>query len=154
MTRILFVCLGNICRSAMAEGVLRQMANRKGLELEIDSAGTSNWHVGNPPDERAQIAMTARGIDISAQRARQVIPSDFQRFDYILAMDVANYARMAEMANRAELKKLHMFLEFTPNAGTTQVPDPYYGDPDDYDIAFELIEQACASLCASLQAKS
>lgn len=148
MNRVLFVCLGNICRSPMAEGVFRRAAEVRGLLplLEIDSAGTGAWHIGNPPDARARDAAAQRGIDISGQRARQVGPEDFEVFDLIVAMDRSNLASLARMAPPDLRSKIRLFLDFAPDAGADEVPDPYYGGEDGFTLALDLIENAAQGL--------
>src|SRR5262245_34127833 len=127
--RILFVCLGNICRSPTAEGVLRDVAAREfpGLPLFVDSAGTANYHAGEPPDRRTVAAARRRGYEISGLRARQVAASDFESFDYILAMDRANLAELTSMARPQRAAHLGLFLEFAADTAMKEVPDPYYG---------------------------
>lgn len=150
--RLLFVCLGNICRSPMAEGVFRRVAEEAGaIELfDIDSAGLGGWHIGQAPDTRAQEAAAARGIDISAQSARQVAPGDFTEFDLLLAMDGENYAELMRLAPRGEERKIRRFLDFAPGAGTEDVPDPFFGGKEGFDHALDLIEQAARGLFAAL----
>ena len=137
---ILFVCTGNICRSPTAEGVLRAMAGAQGIELRIESAGIGDWHVGNPPDERAQHHAKDRGYDLSAQRARQVRPSDFTDFDLILAMDRGHLRALERMAPREHRHKLRLF------AAGQDVPDPYYGGPEGFERVLDLVEAACRDL--------
>ncbi len=147
--RILLVCLGNICRSPMAEGVLRRMAEEAGLDdaLIIDSAGTGDWHVGHPPDQRALAAISKRGIDISDLRARQVGPEDFARFDLLLAMDRDNRADLLDMAPTPEdARKVRLFLDFAPETGVAEVPDPYYGGRQGFETVLDLIEAASRGL--------
>ncbi|MGI9394945.1 MAG: low molecular weight protein-tyrosine-phosphatase [Boseongicola sp.] len=144
MTRILFVCLGNICRSPTAEAVLRAIAPK----LDIDSAGTSNWNIGDPPYGPAIKAAANRGYDMSSLRARQVLPGDFNKFDLILAMDRANLSALEELQPETSSARLRLFLDYAPQAGTAEVPDPYY--TRDFEGALDLIEQAAKSLKASL----
>ncbi|QPC42307.1 low molecular weight phosphotyrosine protein phosphatase [Kaustia mangrovi] len=147
MRRILFVCLGNICRSPMAEGVFRAEALRRGMDhLEIDSAGTGSWHVGSAPDGRAVAAAAARAIDISGQRARQVASGDFTRFDLLLAMDESNLETLERLAGAEARNKLRLFLDFADGAAARNVPDPYYGGPDGFDHALDLIEAGSRGL--------
>src|SRR5579863_8582892 len=129
--RVLFVCLGNICRSPTAEAVFRAIAAREARDLEVDadSAGTAGYHVGAPPDARSQQAARRRGYDLSALRARLVAPGDFERFDLILAMDRENLSVLRRRAPREFHDRIRLFLEFAPQAGTAEVPDPYYGGP-------------------------
>ena len=148
--RILFVCLGNICRSPMAEGVFRRIAEEEGaLHLfDIDSAGLGHWHIGQAPDTRAQSAARDRGIDISGQCARQVTDADFDQFDLILAMDRENYQELVQLAPNGAHQKVRHFLDFAPKARTKDVPDPFFGGPEGFDHALDLIEQAARGLLA------
>jgi protein-tyrosine phosphatase len=150
--RLLFVCLGNICRSPMAEGAFRRVAAEEGVldRFEIDSAGLGDWHVGQAPDHRAQKAAGKRGIDISGQSARQVRREDFARFDLLLAMDGENYEDLAAIAPKSERHKIRRFLDFAPHAGTKDVPDPFFGEAEGFDRALDLIEEAARGLLAEL----
>ena len=150
--RLLFVCLGNICRSPMAEGAFRRVAAEEGvLDLfEIDLAGLGDWHVGQAPDHRAQKAAGQRGIDISGQSARQVGKDDFARFDLVLAMDGANYDDLKQIAPKDQRHKIRRFLDFAPHAGTKDVPDPFFGEAEGFDHALDLIEEAARGLLAEL----
>ena len=150
--RLLFVCLGNICRSPMAEGAFRRVAEKEGLldRFEIDSAGLGSWHIGQAPDTRAQEAAAGRGIDISTQSARQVSRADFARFDLLLAMDGMNHAELLELAPADARHKIRYFLDFAPHAGTREVPDPFYGGSEGFDQALDLIEAAARGLLADL----
>ena len=150
--RILFVCLGNICRSPMAEGVFRRVAEEKGLidRFEIDSAGLGDWHIGQAPDHRAQKAARSRGVDISDQSARQVVDEDFDRFDLLLVMDRSNYAELKARAPHEARAKIRPFLDFAPHVGTRDVPDPFFGGAEGFDRALDLIEAAARGLLASL----
>jgi protein-tyrosine phosphatase len=152
--RLLFVCLGNICRSPMAEGVFRRIAEEEGvLDLfDIDSAGLGHWHIGQAPDTRAQKAARDRGIDISGQSARQVKHGDFARFDLLLAMDEGNFQELVQLAPAGARHKVRRFLDFAPKARTKDVPDPFFGGPEGFDHALDLIEQAARGLLASLTA--
>ena len=145
-TSLLFVCLGNICRSPLAEGVMRHMASP---DLRIDSAGTGDWHSGDAPDSRAQAVAAARGYDISAQRARQVSTDDFAHFDLILAMDARNLDDLRQ--NPAFPGRAHVaqFLPYAGLASPLDVPDPWYSG--DFDGTLDLIETACARIAAQLQ---
>ena len=149
---VLFVCLGNICRSPTAEGVFRAFVERKGLidAIRIDSAGTGAWHAGEPPDERAQAAALERGYDLSNQRARQIRDSDFDQFDLILAMDHANYMDLREQCPYPELHKIKMFLSFASGAVEEEVPDPYFGHGDGFQHVLDLAENASEGLLAHL----
>ena len=150
--RLLFVCLGNICRSPMAEGAFRHVAAEQGVldRFEIDSAGLGSWHVGQAPDHRAQKATDQRGIDISGQSARQIRSSDFTSFDLLLAMDGSNYGELAQLAPKSERHKIRRFLDFAPHAGTKDVPDPFFGEAEGFDRALDLIDEAARGLLAEL----
>jgi protein-tyrosine phosphatase len=150
--RILFVCLGNICRSPMAEGVFRRVAEEEGLidRFEIDSAGLGDWHIGQAPDHRAQKAARSRGVEISDQSARQVVDEDFERFDLLLVMDRSNYAELKARAPHDARAKIRPFLDFAPHVGTSDVPDPFFGGAEGFDHALDLIEAAARGLLASL----
>ena len=147
MTRVLFVCMGNICRSPTAEGVFRHKVAAAGLEdrIEIDSAGTHAYHVGNPPDPRAQNAARKRGIDLSDLRARKVTPEDFRRFDYVIAMDASNHDDLRAICPPGYEDRLHMFLDFG-HGDASEVPDPYYGSGNGFEIVLDLIEDASEGL--------
>ncbi len=152
---MLFVCLGNICRSPTAEGVLRELAAREapGLSLEIDSAGTADYHIGSPPDPRSQSAARDRGIDISGLRARQIEPRDFERFDYILAMDGENLAQLERLRPRDSRAHVELFMRFAPQLGEPEVPDPYYGGPADFERVLDLTTAAARGLIAAIRAE-
>lgn len=151
MVRVLFVCLGNICRSPMAEGVLRVKAQGAGLALDVASAGTGDWHVGEAPDLRAQEAAAARGYDISALRGRQVTRTDFSRFDYLLAMDRKNLAHLQRLAPTSFNGTLRLFLDYAPDAPVREVPDPYFGSEDGFAPVLDLIEEAADGLIRHLR---
>jgi len=146
--KILFVCLGNICRSPTAEIVFREIVAREApdLGIEIDSAGTAAYHVGSPPDSRTRQAALRRGYDMSALRARVVEPQDFNRYDLILAMDRQNFEALRQRAPAAAHERIRMFLEFAPNADATDVPDPYYGGPNGFEEVLDLVEAAARGL--------
>jgi protein-tyrosine phosphatase len=150
--RLLFVCLGNICRSPMAEGMFRHVvaAEDKLYLFEIDSAGMGDWHEGQAPDTRAQQAARSRGVDISGQSARKVELEDFDKFDLLLAMDGANYEELMEIAPKGAKHKIRYFLDYAPHVGTQHVPDPYYGGEAGFDHALDLIEAAAEGLLAEL----
>ncbi len=156
MPRVLFVCLGNICRSPTAEAVMAQLVADAELEhaIELDSAGTGAWHVGSPPDERATAAAAARGIAMRGA-ARQVRLEDFEQFDLLLAMDADNHRNLRELAPHPEgAAKVRMLREFDPasvTAVTLDVPDPYYGGEDGFDHVLDLVEAACAGLLVELR---
>jgi protein-tyrosine phosphatase len=153
--RILFVCLGNICRSPMAEGVFRRVVEEQGLadRFVIDSAGLGDWHIGQAPDHRAQRAARLRGIDISEQSARQVVDEDFDRFDLLLVMDGSNYDELKARAPHEAHDKIRPFLDYAPHAGTKDVPDPFFGGTAGFEEALDLIEEAARGLLASLTDK-
>lgn len=142
--KILTVCLGNICRSPMAEGILRHKARERGLAIHTDSAGTSNYHVGEAPDTRAQAAMRRKGIDISDLRARQFHAADYQRFDLILAMDASNLENMLALAPDAQLaKKARLVMDHAPEHPLRDVPDPYFGGDEGFDAVYQMLSKAC-----------
>jgi protein-tyrosine phosphatase len=150
--RILFVCLGNICRSPMAEGVFRRVIAEEGVAhlFEIDSAGLGDWHVGQAPDNRAQAAARKRGMDISGQSARQITRGDFARFDLLLAMDGSNVEELIQLAPQSERHKIRRFLDFAPHIGAQDVPDPFFGGREGFDHALDLIEEAARGLLGEL----
>jgi protein-tyrosine phosphatase len=151
--RVLFVCLGNICRSPTAEGVLRHLAEQEapGLALHIDSAGTADYHIGAPPDLRSQRAALRRGIDISGLRARQVTAADFDRFDLILAMDQENLRELQALKPRGSHALVKPFLEYAPQTKVRDVPDPYYGGHSDFEQVLDLTTAASRGLLAALK---
>ncbi|MEH6699648.1 MAG: low molecular weight protein-tyrosine-phosphatase [Brevundimonas sp.] len=130
---LLFVCLGNICRSPLAEGALRRAARQQGLELRLDSAGTGDWHIGHPPDPRAIAAALRNGVDISDLRARQVTADDFTRFDHILALDPRNLADLRRLAPAGSTARLTLLLDHVPGREGQGVADPYTGTDTDFD---------------------
>lgn len=150
---MLFVCLGNICRSPTAEGVLRHLAAQEApnLNIEIDSAGTADYHIGAPPDARSQRAALGRGIDLSGLRARQVRSDDFIRFDLILAMDRDNLRELEALKPRGSHASLKLFLEYAPELNLRDVPDPYYRDAGAFEEVLNLTTAASRGLLASLQ---
>jgi protein-tyrosine phosphatase len=152
-SRVLFVCLGNICRSPTAEGVLRSLAAREfpGLSLEIDSAGTAGYHVGEPPDRRTVAAAKRRGYDLAGLRARLVQPEDFNRFEFVLAMDRANLAELESRRPDDAKTNLALFMAFAPESGLAEVPDPYYGGVEDFERVLDLCELAARGLLTHLR---
>jgi protein-tyrosine phosphatase len=154
--RLLFVCLGNICRSPTAEGVMRTLVAQAGLEdsIELDSAGTGAWHVGSPPDERATAEAHARGVALEGS-ARQVRTSDFKDFDLLIAMDSANLRDLRALAHGDEERaKVRLLREFDPastGSGDLDVPDPYYGAGDGFAKVFDLVHAACEGLLSQIQ---
>ncbi|WP_440995426.1 low molecular weight protein-tyrosine-phosphatase [Arhodomonas sp. SL1] len=153
MIRVLMVCMGNICRSPSAEGVFRALLEEAGLEtlVDVDSAGTHGFHVGRPPDPRAREAAARRGIDIGGLRARQVDAYDFEAFDYIIAMDDANYGILIADAPSAARERVHRLLDFAPGRGESEVPDPYYGGHDGFEYVLDLVEEAARGLLSELR---
>ncbi len=153
MIKVLFVCLGNICRSPSAEAVFRKLVEEEGLDetIEIDSAGTHAYHIGSPPDSRAQEAARRRGIDMSSQVGRRVDDGDFYTFDYILAMDKSNEYHLREMAPAEEIHRIRRFLEFAPGRREQEVPDPYYGGHTGFENVLDLIEDASEGLLADIK---
>jgi protein-tyrosine phosphatase len=151
--KILFVCLGNICRSPTAEAVFRAVARQEApdLTLEIDSAGTAGYHIGEPPDRRSQAAARRRGYDMSALRARIVEPVDFERFDLILAMDRENLSVLHQRAPKGAQERVRLFLEFAPETEVTDVPDPYYGGSTGFEEVLDLVEAASRGLLVHLR---
>ena len=151
--RILFVCLGNICRSPTAEAVVRDIARAEfpDLELTLDSAGTGDYHIGAPPDARASAHAAKRGYDLEMLRARQVEPADFRRFDLILAMDEANRRDLETIRPADATAKLSLFLEFAPGRAGESVPDPYFGGEPGFEQVLDLSEAAARGLLAALR---
>jgi len=149
---VLFVCLGNICRSPSAEGVFRQVVEEAGLSgrVRIDSCGTAGWHQGKAPDARSQAAAASRGIDISGLRARQFQPSDLAGFDYVLVMDQQNLADVQRVWERVGGTRPELFLRFR-KAVTREVPDPYYGGDQGFENVLDLIHEASEGLLAQLK---
>ena len=149
---MLFVCMGNICRSPTAEGVFRHLVAEAGLgeRFDIDSAGTHAYHVGEPPDRRAQQAAERRGFSLADIRARRVAPDDFERFHHILAMDQDNLVMLQEQADPAHRTKIRLFLEFSAGP-ETEVPDPYYGGATGFERVLDLVEDASRGLLESVR---
>ena len=150
---VLFVCLGNICRSPTAEGVFRTMCIQAGKDdaIYIDSAGTAGWHTGRSPDSRSAAAGKERGYDLSLLKARQVSVEDFARFDYILAMDSNNLADLKALCPNTYDGTLSLFLTFAKQRSVGDVPDPYYGDTDGFNLVLDLVEDASRGLLADIQ---
>jgi protein-tyrosine phosphatase len=152
---VLFVCMGNICRSPTAEGVFRNLVFKQNLSGSIltDSAGTHAYHVGEAPDGRAQATAMTRGIDLSDLRARSAVKNDFEIFDYILAMDNDNYQILKSISPVNQLDKLKLFLDFTSEYKDTEVPDPYYGGEQGFDYVFDLVESASEGLLNDIRSR-
>jgi protein-tyrosine phosphatase len=155
LTRILFVCMGNICRSPTAEGVMRRLLDDSGLtdRVEVESAGTGGWHAGEPPDERATLAARKRGITLSGA-ARQVTAADFRRYDLLIAMDRGNLRELLAVAPDEEAaEKVRLLREFDPaSTGDLDVPDPYYGGDRGFETVLDMVEAACRGLLDDLRA--
>lgn len=148
MIRILFVCMGNICRSPMAEGVFRYMLREAKLEnkVEVDSAGTHGYHVGEPPDQRAQRVATQRGYDLSNIRSRKVVPQDLGYFDLILAMDRNSLEFLQLLCKPEQTERLSLFMDLSKSFCSDEVPDPYYGSGQGFDLVLDMIEDATQGL--------
>src|SRR5688572_28310419 len=146
-TSVLFVCLGNICRSPLAEGVFRHLVQGRGVATayRIDSAGTGSWHVGEPPDRRSAEVARRRGVILEGA-ARQVSQQDFDRFDWIIAMDRENLSNLQAMQRKETRARLHLLRDFDPEPGDGNVPDPYYGGPDGFENVYELVERSSQAL--------
>ena len=151
--QVLLVCMGNICRSPTAHGVLRQLAEDMGMHemLEVDSAGTHAYHVGEAPDRRARETAERRGIDLSDLRARRVTGVDFERFDYVLAMDEDNLDILVEICPPQHAHKVRLFMDFAPDWGVREVPDPYYGGPTGFEQVFDMVEAAAIGLLEEIR---
>ncbi|MES9956972.1 MAG: low molecular weight protein-tyrosine-phosphatase [Sedimenticola sp.] len=151
--KVLFVCMGNICRSPTAHGVFEALVKREGLgeRIVVDSAGTHAYHVGEQPDPRSQSTARARGFDLSHLRARKAEAVDFDRFDYVLAMDSDNYANLSAICPQGMQDKLQMFLDFAPHLGIQDVPDPYYGGSGGFERVFDMVEAASEGLLADIR---
>lgn len=151
---VLMVCMGNICRSPMAEGILRREIAKAGLQdqVQIDSAGTHSYHIGAPPDPRAQTAIGRRGVDISDLRGRQVADADFEKFDYILAMDEDNLGILRRKAPPHAQERIRLLLSFSSKFPHQAVPDPYYGGASGFEQNLDMIEDAVAGLIEAIRA--
>lgn len=146
--RILFVCMGNICRSPTAEGVFRRLVTERApsVEIEIDSAGTHDYHVGDPPDPRSIAAAARRGVDLRHLRARSISDEDFERFDLIIAMDRMNRATLLDRSPATFRERIRLFMEFAGDSEVEDVPDPYYGGAPGFERVLDLAEEAAAGL--------
>jgi protein-tyrosine phosphatase len=153
--RVLFVCMGNICRSPTAEGVFAKLVLDSGLtqRIDIDSAGTHDYHIGKPPDERARKAALARNIDIGALRARKVSREDFGEFDYILAMDRDNYAGLTHLSPAEHRHKIRLLLDYAPHLTVREVPDPYFGGEQGFEQVLDMVEEAASGLLRSISGR-
>jgi len=153
--RVVFVCTGNICRSPTAEGVLRHMAATRGLADRIDvaSAGIEGWHAGAPPDARSQEHALRRGIDLSAQRARHFARGDFERYDWIVAMDAGHHEHLTRLCPPAQRHKIRRAAEFAASVPAGGVPDPYYGGARGFEEVLDMIEAMCDGIVAELAAR-
>ena len=150
--KVLMVCLGNICRSPMAEGILRNKVQGLGMEVMTDSAGTSDYHVGEPPDRRATATMAGHGIDISDLRARRFTSADFQRFDQLFGMDADNLRDMLRMApDPAAARKARSILDLVPAYPLRSVPDPYYGGEEGFEEVYRMLDQACDAFITTIR---
>jgi protein-tyrosine phosphatase len=153
--RVLFVCLGNICRSPLAEGVFRDKVRAAGLSdrIEIDSAGTGGWHVGEPPDRRMIATARGHGVDLSAQRARQFADTDLADFDHILAMDKSNLHDILYLDEGQDFgQRVTLFRQWDPEPGTYEVPDPYYGGPEGFEEVYRMVDRTAENLLQGLVA--
>ena len=152
MVRVLFVCAGNICRSPIAQGVFENVLRREGLDGEVfvDSAGTGDWHVGQPPDERAQTSAGVRGMDLSSQRARRISPEDCDTFDYVLTMDEENHRIVSALCDGCK-SEVRPFMDYAPERPEREIPDPYYGGPDGFELAMDLAEAASEGLLKDIR---
>lgn len=151
--KVLFVCMGNICRSPTAHGVFQHMLEKEGLSdrVKVDSAGTHAYHISEPPDRRAQEAAMMREVDLSPLRARKSTAQDFDEFDYVVAMDQDNLSSLEKICPKGLEYKLHLFLDFAPMLGVTEVPDPYYGGTAGFERVLDLVEEASGGLIRHLR---
>ncbi len=147
---VLFVCLGNICRSPLAEAALRAEAAKAGVDMTIDSAGTGDWHVGSPPDRRAQAVALRHGIDISGYRGRQVAPADFHRFTHIFALDADNLKNLRRIRPSDGTADLRLLMDLVPGREGTGVVDPYYGDDAGFDLTWDDVTRAAKAIIAEV----
>lgn len=151
--KVLFVCMGNICRSPTAQGVFESLITEASLaeHILVDSAGTHAYHTGEPPDARASEAALRRGVDLSPQKARRVTPADFAEFDYVLAMDRSNIENLSTLCEPTHAQKLRLFLDFAPDLGVEEVPDPYYGGVTGFERVLDMIEEAAKGLLVEIR---
>ena len=152
---VLMVCLGNICRSPLAEAALRAAAEREGIEIEVDSAGTGDWHIGHPPDPRAvHVAQLLGGLDIGSLQARQIERQDFYRFDHIVAMDTANLRHLRGLMPSDSRSQLSLFLDHLPGHEGQSVADPYYGETSGFETCWHEVRAAADAFVEKLKSKS
>lgn len=153
MVKVLFVCMGNICRSPMAEGAFRRLLEHVDLaeKVYVDSAGTHSYHIGSPPDTRSQATALGRGVDLRHLRARQVTAADLVEFDYVLAMDRDNFDHLLALGKERELRRVRLFLDFAPDLPEREVPDPYYGGSGGFERVMDLVEEAAQGLLIDIR---
>jgi protein-tyrosine phosphatase len=153
MKKVLFVCMGNICRSPTAHGVFEKMVADENLseQFEIDSAGTIGYHQGSSPDRRSQKTALSHGVDLSYISSRPVVPEDFAYFDYVLAMDQDNFDDLVDRCPPEYTQKVQLFLEYAPKTGYTSVPDPYYSGDDGFELVYDLVEKASRGLLEAIK---
>jgi protein-tyrosine phosphatase len=152
---VLFVCMGNICRSPTAHGVFESLVKSNGLSdvIQVDSAGTHAYHVGEPPDTRSQQTAIAHGVDLSYQRARRAEREDFQRFDYVLAMDRDNYRNLKAICPKNLEQRLHLFMDFAKEMNEQEVPDPYYGGKGGFERVYNMVQAAADGLLEDIRSR-
>jgi protein-tyrosine phosphatase len=150
--KVLFVCMGNICRSPTAHGLFQSLVNEQGLghSIEVDSAGTHSYHIGSPPDLRSQATAQARGVDLSGLRARRFVSADFIEFDYVLGMDRSNLADMLALKTEDARARVGLMLEYSRNFNEQEVPDPYFGN-DGFELVFDMIDDASRGLLRKIR---
>jgi protein-tyrosine phosphatase len=150
--KVLFVCMGNICRSPTAHGVFQALVDKHdlGAAIQVESAGTHSYHVGNPPDARSQATARQRGVDLSGLRARRFVSADFTEYDYLLGMDQANIADMGAIKPEGASARLQLMLEYSQQFSQLEVPDPYFGD-DGFELVFEMIDDAALGLLRQIR---
>ena len=156
-TSVLFICMGNICRSPTAEGVFKSVVKQAKLDkfIGIDSAGTHAYHVGESPDSRSQATAKEYGVDLSLQKARKVVAEDFQRFDYIVAMDRSNYEGLKRLAaNKEEQQKISLFMQYSDDWDNDEVPDPYYGGGNGFKQVFDMVLSASEGLLKHIRTQN
>lgn len=155
MVRVMFVCLGNICRSPLAEGVMRHLVAQAGLSdaVHIESSGTGNWHVGEPPDPRSVSTALQHTVDLSGQRAQHFVARHLDRFDEVRAMDASNLRQIRRLMGRGALANVGLFLDDAPGHAGEDVPDPYYGGPGGFEQVYQLVEAGCRGLLDRLRAE-